>query len=160
MNSELVYRLIAALTALLLLMGCGGSGKELERAAVSGMVTLDDAPLSKGVIRFVPADGATGPQTSVSIVDGRFEADDETGPIPGDHRIEIESTDDGGYAMDDEAALARLNELKSAGRKPPKIEAVRIPAVYNTKTRLKESVTRDGPNEFTFKLSSKTESGR
>jgi len=131
----------------IVMAGCGGSENELPRAAVQGTVSLDGQPLAKGVVRFVPIEETTGPKTTLSITAGKFETEVETGPVLGRHRIEIESTDDGGYAQDDEAAM---QELKKSGKR--KINVVRVPARYNTNSTLTESVSAQGPNEFQFTL--------
>jgi hypothetical protein len=110
-------------------------------------VTLDGRPLTQGVIRFVPAEGTAGPQASVEIAGGMFSVDDTHGPVVGQHRVEIVSTDNGGFAMDDETAVQRL---QAEGVK--RIEAVRVPAVYNTQSELVASVTAEGPNQFKFDL--------
>lgn len=139
----------AGVWVLLILCGCGGSTeKEFSRAAVTGEVTLDGQPLVEGIIRFVPIDGTPGPKTSVPIADGKFNADEEFGPVVGTHRIEIESTDDGGYAMDDEQALEELQKSKSR----PQIHVVIVPAVYNTRSTLKETVRAESTNSYTFSL--------
>lgn len=133
------------------LIGCGGSSTDsLSRAAVAGKVTLDGINLKQGVIRFVPTGDTTGPKVSVAIEDGRFSATAESGPVIGGHRIEIQSTDNGGYAMDDEQALERL---RAQGKRP--IEVVKVPAIYNSSSTLHAAVTVDGPNEYDFALSSK-----
>lgn len=137
----------------LAILGCGGNERERPRAAVRGTVTLDDKPLSQGVIRFIPAEGTQGPKTSAVIFEGKFSLEVDDGPVVGTHRIEIESTDDGGYAPDDEEAFQKL---KASGVK--RIDVVRIPAMYNTKSTLKETVSAEGPNEFTFNL--KSQKGR
>lgn len=96
----------------------------------------------------VRADRRTpGPKTSVVVEQGQFQVDAEQGPVVGSHRIEIQSTDNGGYAMDDEDAIRRLRE---SGVK--RIEAVRIPPQYNTRSTLKETVAAGGPNDFRFEV--------
>lgn len=138
----------ASFAVVALICGCGGGDEtELPRAAVSGTVTLDGQPLKEGVVRFVPIEGTSGPKTSAVVSNGRFQSDEWTGPVVGRHRIEIESTDDGGYAMDDEQAIQKL---KQSGIR--RIAVVRVPAIYNTHSRLTETVTADGPNEFQFEL--------
>ncbi len=142
-------RLIALVLALpLLICGCGGDPFP-PRAAVSGTVTLDGAPLSQGVVRFVPVGGSANSKWSIPIANGEFSAEKNAGPAIGEHRIEIESTDTGGFELDDEDALGRL----SAERR--KVKVVKVPPWYGTSSRLKETVAEDGPNEFTFALSSK-----
>lgn len=150
MNSELrlmVSRMLVACAGLITLAGCGGAETELPRAAVSGQVSLGGKPLEEGVVRFIPKDGTPGPKTSVSIAGGEFRADEEAGPVVGTHRVEIDSTDDGGYAMDDETAIKRLKE--SGVRR---IEVVRVPAIYNSRSTLTATISADAPNELTFEL--------
>ncbi|WP_231746644.1 hypothetical protein [Maioricimonas rarisocia] len=139
------------LVLLAFVSGCGdASGEDApQRAAVSGTVTFNGQPLPEGLVRFVPIDGTPGPKTAVPVSQGRFQVEAEHGPVVGTHRIEIQSTDDGGYAMDDEDAIRRLRE---SGVK--RIEAIRIPPAYNTRSTLKETVTAEGNNEFQFDLNS------
>lgn len=147
-----IGRLGAAFAVVALFCGCGGGDEnQLPRAAVSGTVTLDGRPLAKGVIRFVPIEGTPGPKTSVMVSEGRFESDEQNGPVVGKHRIEIESTDDGGYAMDDEQAIKKL---KQAGIR--RIALVRVPVIYNAHSTLTRTVAADGPNEFQFDLNTTT----
>ena len=51
-------------------------------------------------------------------------------------------------SMDDEAALDRL---KIEGRKA-RIKVVRIPAAYNSNSRLTARMSESGPNELSFEL--------
>lgn len=128
--------------------GCGGGVEGPIGATVSGTVRFNGEPLREGVIRFVPEGDTAGPQTTIPVTDGQFAVEDvSVGPIVGSHRIEIQSTEDGGYAMDDENAIQKLRE---SGIK--KIEVVTIPAMFNTQSTLHEVVTETGPNEFTFDL--------
>ena len=145
----LLSRAIAPmLLTLAAVCGCsGGDEEELPRAAISGTVTLDGQPLQEGVVRFVPIEGTAGPKTSVIVSQGKFSADEEQGPVVGKHRIEIESTDDGGYAMDDEQAIQKLRESGIT-----QIDAVRVPANYNSHSTLTETVSADQPNQFQFHL--------
>lgn len=130
-------------------VGCGGKSEEFSRAAVSGKVTLDGKPLAEGTIRFVPVAPTTGPKVSVTIEQGQFVSDDEHGPVIGKHRVEIQSTDDGGYAFDDEQAIERL---KQSGARS--IEVVRVPPAFNKNSTLTASVSAGEPNEFVFNLQS------
>lgn len=144
------YGRISTVLLALSICGCGGSsGPEFPRAAVSGTVTLDDTPLSEGVIRFVPTEGTQGPKTSAVISQGQFSLEEERGPVVGKHRIVIESTDNGGYALDDEEALQKL---KASGVK--RIDVLQVPAIYNSRSTLTKTISTDGPNEFTFDLKS------
>lgn len=132
--------------ASVLMAGCGGQ-PEVPRAAVTGTVTVDGTPLPKGKIIFTPAEGNASLIATAQVVEGRFETREAFGPILGMQRVEIISTDDGGYAPDDEAAMERW---VAEGRKP--IKVVRIPPQYQKDGTLKAEVKTDGPNEFEFEL--------
>jgi hypothetical protein len=132
-----------------MLSGCGGTDEGPPRATVRGTVTLDDAPLKQGVIRFVPTGETEGPKSSLPIVNGRFKADEDAGPLVGSHRVEIESTDDGGYPLNDEAGLERLLA------NPHRLQVVRVPRSYNQRSTLSAQIVADGPNELTFELVSR-----
>lgn len=138
------------LTFTLLLSGCSKTPPGPERAAVSGTVQLNGVPLTQGIIRFVPTDGTQGPKVSLPISNGQFAADTDHGPIAGTNRVEIESTDDGGLAMDDEQAVEQLRQ------KPQKISVVTVPPVYNTRSQLKEQLLTDQVNKLTFDLQTPT----
>jgi len=132
-------------------LGCGGGTPDDQpRVAVKGTVTLDGQPLDNAVIRFVPLPEVNGPKASVAISEGRFELPAVAGPVVGRHRIEIESTDHGGIAPDDEAALAELAAGKRKLAKP-----VKIPAIYNARSTLERTIQADSPNEFDFTLVTK-----
>lgn len=133
--------------------GCAGtSGNVPPRAPVMGLVTLDGELLEQGVIRFVPTQGTTGPQTTATIDRGLFTLPAAQGPIVGTHRIEIVSTDTGGLALDDEQALVRL----SRSLQIQKIDVVRVPAVYNRQSRLIARVPESGTCDLNFDLVSST----
>lgn len=135
---------VAVLTA----AGCGAGPDDAPlRAPVTGTVTLDNQPLPSGVIRFVPEGTTTGPQASASITDGTFQLPEELGPVVGSHRVEIESTDDGGLAFDDEEAVQRL---QASGRK--RVQVFRIPPVYNRQSQLRADIDAEAPNQLTFEL--------
>lgn len=137
-----------AITLTLALTGCGGP--KVPRAAVQGMISVDGEPLPKGKILFAPSGEHAAWMSTLPVVAGKFEAPAQTGPVVGEHRIEIVSTDDGGFAPDDEAAMERWI---AEGRKPLKI--VRVSDRYNKESDLKATVTATGPNEFRFDLESK-----
>lgn len=130
----------------LFITGCSEATQGPQRAAVSGTVQLNGSPLAQGIIRFVPTDGTQGPKVSLPIQDGQFAADTDHGPVAGTNRVEIQSTDDGGLAMDDEEAVEELR------RQPRKISVVTVPPIYNTHSQLKEQLLTDQLNELTFEL--------
>jgi len=137
-----------AITLALTLTGCGEP--KIPRAAVQGMISVDGEPLPKGRILFAPSGEQAAWMCTLPVVGGKFEAPATTGPVVGEHRIEIVSTDDGGFAPDDEAAMDRW---VAEGKKPLKI--VKVPDRYSKDSDLKATVTADGPNEFRFALESK-----
>lgn len=140
---------VLGLAASVLLAGCASTSSEApDRAPVMGLVTLDGELLEQGVIRFIPTEGTSGPQTTAVIDRGMFTLPAEYGPVVGRHRVEIKSTDRGGLAMDDEEALARLQ----AAKEKPKIEIVRVPEVYNRNSTLVAEVPRTGTSDLNFEL--------
>lgn len=133
------------------LSGCADSSPESPpRYSVGGAVTIDGQPLETAVIRFIPFPEVKGPKSSVAIAAGRFEIPAEFGLVAGPHRVEIESSDHGGIAPDDETSLSEL----AAGKRKP-VKPVRIPATYNTRSTLKCTVQADSTNRFEFALVTK-----
>ncbi|QGQ21470.1 hypothetical protein F1728_01615 [Gimesia benthica] len=148
MNSKQVSLTLCFCLLLPALTGCGSSD-EYPRAAVRGIVTLDGDPLSKGVIRFIPDGENEGPQASAPIREGIFNVPVDFGPVIGTNRIEIISTDDGGFPEDDEEAFERM---QAVGIK--KIEKITVPSQYNKKSKLTKSISAEQDNDFTFALTS------
>lgn len=142
-------RTIVCGLSLPMLCGCGG-GDGVRRVPVTGMVTVDGTPLPKGKVVFTPVDGNASLFASAPVSAGRFEVPETFGPIPGRQRVEIISTDDGGYAPDDEAAMERWI---AGGRKP--IRIVKIPRKYLEDGSLLAEVNDSGPNQFAFDLVSR-----
>lgn len=140
----------AGLLAAMFVSGCGKPADGPDRVAASGTVTLDGEPLPHGVIRFIPVDGTEGPKASAVVEQGAFEFPSHYGPVPGMHRIEIETVDPDLPDPDDEAAI---NEYVAAQRRQPAFR--QVPRIYNRASQLKEQVTPEGPNEFEFELVSR-----
>jgi len=143
--------LIAVLLASLvpLLTGCGGKTGPV-RAAVEGTVTLDGRGLAAGVIRFVPAEGNSGPAAGTVIKDGAYKLAEGEGPIIGRQRVEIEATDHLGFEADDERAYATaVTERK--GKPLPKNP---VPDRYNRQSTLEADIKADDPNKYDFALTS------
>ena len=118
------------------------------RISVSGKVTLDQAPLRTGVIRFIPVDEIGGPAASTKVVDGEFEFSSQNGPLIANHRVEIEATDFHGFAIDDEAAFAAAAERS---RKSP-VAVNPVPIIYIYRSTLTASVTDADGQTFAFDL--------
>lgn len=68
--------------------GCG-SGSTIERAEVSGQVSVDGTLVDTGVITFVPIGKNKGPSAGAEIVNGSFTIPKETGAAVGQNRVQI-----------------------------------------------------------------------
>jgi hypothetical protein len=81
------------------LSGCGGGPKLPPTAPVSGIVTLDDTPLPRGTVQFVPdgSQGTSGPP-GVGVIDsgGRFEifTAGVKGAVVGHHKVAVEAREE------------------------------------------------------------------
>jgi hypothetical protein len=133
---------------LLLLVGCGG-GESLNRQAVKGTVTVNGSPLANGQILFTPKKGTSGPAAAAAVSVGMYRIEELDGLVPGDYRVEIQSTPDLGFAIDDDVAFTAAAIAK--GRQP--IVNVTLPAQFNSASTLDAVVTEgDDANEFHFPL--------
>ena len=82
-------QIVACMLATGVLCGCGAGGP--ERAVVSGTVTYQGRPLTRGTIRFLPVKGNKMPMSGAMIVDGKYKADKRGGVPIGTHRVVIEA---------------------------------------------------------------------
>ena len=147
---SVMHAVMVLCTALLCvaMLGCGGTGEAIPRAAVSGTVTLDGEPLPAGVVYFAPTGDTPGPRTGAPVADGAFALDARHGPPVGPHRVEVRSTDDGGLAFDDESAPQRL-----AATGTRRVARVAVPDLYTgDRSPLTATVTADGENHWNFPL--------
>ena len=128
-----------ATIVLLALFVCGcGETSTVERASVSGNVTLDGSPVSAGQIQFIPTGDTKGPASYGIIKDGRYSIpEDQKGPVVGNNQV-------------------RINSSRETGEKDdigdPIVEEA-IPPEYNTKTTLKV-VIEAGEDLHDFELKS------
>ena len=141
----LTISLIAVLSS-----GCG-SDNQLNRKAVSGQVNVDGIPLAHGVIRLLPKAMTGGPGVMAEIVDGKFSLDEESGPVPGLHRVEIEATQHLSFEIDNEAAYAAV--VMRTGRSPMARNS--LPGIYNRDSTLTANVADTNGQVFPFDLKSK-----
>ncbi len=129
-------RTVLWLAVCMSLAGCGTTTgqPEPERFPVQGSVALDGKPLPSGVIYFKTI--ATGTIDSVDIKDGKFQGKAQ----PGNRRVEI----------------CAYQTVPPQGNGPMDAPTQRniIPSQYNQESRLTANVSREGPNQFTFDLSS------
>jgi len=131
------------------LAGCGGSTGP-QRASVHGKVTFDGMPVESGTIVLLPAN-SKGPSSGGSIQKGEFTLPKESGPLPGEYRVEIRATKQEGTVT--VAGVPGASSGPSAGGTEPKI-VMYIPERYNTKSELKAKVAL-GDNDLPFDLKSK-----
>ena len=82
--------LVACLSLLALLAGCGAS----YDATISGTVTMDGAPLTKGTVSFHPNAGGAVATGKINI-DGSFTVQTATtkGLEPGEYKVTVVATD-------------------------------------------------------------------
>jgi hypothetical protein len=133
---------------LVVYVGCAGSGDDLPRESVSGMVTLDGAPLPTGTISFAPSANTSGLEVTGAdtITNGKFAIARNVGLVPGNYKVAI-------YAAE-----------KSERTKPEKVGNIKrselakelIPAKYNSKTELTAEIKKGGGNDqLSFTLQTK-----
>lgn len=130
---DLAVRLKACLLLLLVLIpGCGNP----NLASVTGKVTMDGKPVPNAFVKFFPTTTTGAPSFGKTDSDGNFTmmfSDRESGAWVGENSVQI-STGDVGLAP---------------GMGTPET----IPAIYNEKTTLKQTV-KAGSNQFNFELKS------
>jgi len=119
----------------LLLVGCGARRRRVEpkRVPVAGIVSVDGKPLESGIIYFnVPSLGLID---IGQIVQGRFTAK----AIPGRCRVEL--------SVPERTTTPQLGL--------PDFEGMRdkLPPHLNNDSTLVAGVTAEGPNEFSFDVS-------
>jgi len=139
-------RLALLLTAAMVsFAGCGG-----DRVAVRGQVWLDDEPLPRGVIKFVPLAGVDGPQVAADIIDGEYEFDSMSGPVTGEHRVEIFVDQPLTPGMDDPEEYIRLGGPQGLVREPQNGVAPQ----FNSASTLVAQPSHDGGGAFDFHVTS------
>lgn len=124
---------------LLFLFGCAGGD---PRVAVSGTVTLKGAPLKAGSITFEPAEG-TDSRGGAGITDGKFEIPKTHGLKPGKYLVRV-TAGDGKTPANDEAG--------GPGGSTNIVSKELVPADWNTNSKQQVTVTKEGPNAFTFDI--------
>jgi hypothetical protein len=134
--------------------GCSDqSPEQFSRAAIDGTVVLDGTPLEDAIIRFIPTGQTPGPKTFYHVHEGKFQATTRNGPPVGTHRVEIESSDEGEFAHDDEQALEQLRQSPRRRIQPP-----RVPEIYRSRSILTAELLppqNDRPQVLEFSLSSR-----
>lgn len=126
---------------LLFCCGCDKSG-ELDRASISGMVTLDGVAVAEGSIVFRPIDGTKGPIAGAVIQNGRYAIGRAKGPVAGNNRVEISAFKKTG----------RKVSSRFGGTVDEAVESV--PDRYNSSSTLAATI-KSGKNTLDYELTSK-----
>ena len=130
------------IVSLLLFYGGCRHGDGLERAAVSGHVTLDGVRLVEGCIAFYPCGNNKGPVAGGVIQAGNYSLNVHQGPAVGANRVEVHATRKTGRRVSSWGGAMIDEEVES------------IPGRYNTNSTLVVEV-KTGKNAFDCELTSK-----
>ena len=118
--------------------GCSTKKPDYPQASVSGQVTVDGEPLPEGEIIFTTV--RLGLNDVVTIRNGQF-----SGRVAlGERRVMITA-----IKMMDPPPSGMPGVIETE-----KVPTETLPARYNAETTLTATVSADGPNEFTFELTS------
>lgn len=136
-SSYTAKRISVALTCLIAVAGCGaGSG-----AAVSGSVSLDDAPLDEATITFVPESGGQRQAAWAPVTRGNYSIDASSGLGTGQFRVEIRAIRSGSEkANPNEPTLMTAKDI--------------VPSKYNSQSELIAEI-KPGKNSADFHLKTK-----
>jgi hypothetical protein len=100
MRSTIFYGLVIGFS---LCAGCSRSG--LQKAEVSGSVSLNGVAIEEGSIQFIPVDGTTGPGAGGVIKNGKYRIERENGVTVGKNRVELRAFGPSGKKIQDPTAL-------------------------------------------------------
>jgi hypothetical protein len=132
------------LAGAVLLAGCGGKNP-LNRQPVRGNVTLDGAPLERGVIEF-HSQHERGVASGALIENGRYSLPTEKGLPEGSYLVRIYSSKD----RPPDVRASEDGELAAPGAELPGIEL--IPAKYNAFSEIVCQVSARSRNQFDFDI--------
>jgi hypothetical protein len=124
-------------------LALGGCGAQSDRLEISGMVTLDDAPIDRGSIRFTSVGDQRAMAAGAMIKDGAYLIPQEKGLLPGVYHLEI-------HAPDADAPPIMISTTPGGPGIP--VAPDRIPPEYNIESDKTITVTADGANEFNFDI--------
>src|SRR6478609_202049 len=135
--------LVGVVCVLGILPGCGGDNPR-GRKALSGVVTLDGAPLDKGAIEFHPLD-ESGMQSGGLIQAGKYAIPAPQGATFGKYRVVIYDTYD----------TPPLPPGLMPGDPLPPAPKPKVPADWNSKSKHEIEVKKEGPFKFDFDVATK-----
>ncbi|QDT45233.1 hypothetical protein Pan241w_53520 [Gimesia alba] len=136
-SSKLCLLALLSVFPLIFSAGCGGGGADdqPDLGTVTGIVTMDGAPLPNVTVTFTPAEGRAS--NGVTDEAGKYELGylrDTMGAVIGSHNVSITTP-------------------QEAPTPPGQTYKDPIPAKYNSETTLKEEV-KAGENTINFDLTS------
>jgi hypothetical protein len=122
------------------IVGC--SDPYAGRNSVTGTVTLEGAPLKKGLIQFLPT-ANQGTESGAVIEDGKYEILREGGLKPGLYLIRITAADGKTPAQEEIGGPSGNTNLLTVDL---------VPEEWNTKSEKTVEVKASGPNVFDFAI--------
>lgn len=148
------------------LLGCGGPKSTLDTVPVSGLVTLDGAPVDGAMVVFAPTSGSGTAASGKTDATGRYKLTTQEpgdGALPGSYLVMISKSaaeDATAGAVkpgmtDEEATKAAAEARDKTGGAEPTVKEL-LPAMYKdpAKSGLKAEVAKGGQTEFNFELKS------
>lgn len=140
--SRLASSVAFSVAAFALFSGCGGSNP-LGRKAISGNVTLNGSPVNNGSIEFEPLQEG-GVSSGGVITGGGYSIPAEQGLPIGKYRVVIFATPEApplppGHMPGDDLPVAK--QL--------------IPLDWNKNSKKSIDVTKEGPHEYSFDITTK-----
>lgn len=132
-----------------LISGCSDAGgyDGPQRAAVSGTVNLDGAPMPYGMIEFVGT--GEGRRANTLVSNGSYSIDEENGPNLGEYKVQIM-----GYAKAPPESSGESDEGEDAdSESEPDLGPQVLGPEFNTKTTLTATIVA-GENKCDFDVKS------
>jgi hypothetical protein len=149
---------LATLAAVFLGVGCGSKANNFVK--VSGIVTLDGAPLAGAKVTYYPSSGEA-PAVGISDSAGRFQLStfdlktlkSNDGALPGDYRVTVEMPSPAGRNPGSSDGLRvghidREKAMAKGGRKAPEVKVLHANYGDVSTTPLKQVVPPQGAVEL------------
>jgi len=122
-----------------LLLGCGG-GSGVDTSGVHGTVTMDGQPLANAYLEFIQS--GTRPAYGKTDSSGNYTLEytaSQTGAVPGEYKVKINTGDEANLGLD--------------GEMVPAVKET-VPSKYNSETTLTFTVVDGESNVANFELDS------
>jgi hypothetical protein len=146
MNTHRLSYFVLSLAVVLAPIGCSRSKDDLPREPVAGTVTMDGKPLPEAAIQFTPTGETKATGAVAKVEDGKFSIPREEGLVPGTYMVSISH-----------AEQQEIKSKKATGSlsKSTKLGPEKIPARYNTQSKLTAEIKKGGVSDLSFPLESK-----